>query len=265
MLPPCVKDLRDDGAPSTVVVKMKADANVIQWASVCTAPGFDGRAVAIVHLRRDIDAQSGTIYMVITPRKITTLDHYKTSLMRKLRTPPLDAKVDWIRGFDRRLQRLFNWGDCWIDKVQIQTAVDGKDKSTLVMCFPALKTAIELGYTEHLPDVADGQLPLLCLTDAEDDEAKKKLYIKHELVSGHVFGERCENWECAWCNSMPAARCVCGAQRCKLHEKPPEPLHKTAWKQSEIDGAPFYVQDPKWMHKDLKVEWIRDELSSDAT
>ncbi len=263
MIPPCAKDVRKDGVPSTVVVKMKADNNVIQWASVCTAPGLDGRAVGIVHLYQDIDAQTGIVYMVITPRKITTLGNYKSILMRKLSAPPFEVEVEWIRGLDRRLQRLFEWGDCWADTAQIQTAIDDGDKRTLVKCFPALKAAISLGYTEHLPAVAEGQKPLLCLMDA--GVAKEKLYIEHELSNSHVFSERGKNWECTVCNSMLAARCVCGAQRCKLHEKPPDPLHKTVWKQSENDGAPFFVHDPKWMHKEHKVEWIRDELSDEAT
>ena len=155
---------------------------------------------------------------------------------------------------DRRLQRLFQWGDCWLDEGELRAAIDNGDEDTLIKCLPALTNAIKLGYTEQIPRLLSDK-PLLCLTDLTPaEDARQKLYLEHELHGTHVFGERGKNWECSLCDKMPAARCACGAQRCKHHEKAPEPEHRTAWRQSEVDGAPFYVQDPKWMAKELKVE-----------
>lgn len=261
MIPPCVKDVRGDGVPSTVVVKMSATSTVIQWASGSTLPGIEARATALVYLKEDIELETGIVYLVLTPLTISTLQNYQKHLTKKLTA--LSAEIKWIRPLDRRLQRLFQWGDAWMDKEQLQTAIDDGDKDTLIQCFPALTNAIELGHTEHLPQLLSDSKPLLCLTDRTPQDRRQSLYIDHELNDTHVFGERGKNWECTLCNEMPAARCVCGAQRCGRHTKPPESRHKAAWKQ--VDGAPFFVHDPKWMTKEHKVEWIRDELGGDAS
>ena len=50
--PPCVRDTRQDGVPSTVAVKMRATKAAVQWVSASTMPGIEARAVALVHLRK---------------------------------------------------------------------------------------------------------------------------------------------------------------------------------------------------------------------
>jgi hypothetical protein len=217
MVPPCVKDSSRDGVPSTVVVKMQANRSAIQWASIATMPGLDARAVALVYLRRDIETESGVVYLVMTPaNKGSTISNTRDRLKRKLETPSIDAKIDWIRPFDRRLQRLFGWGDCWIDGNDVREMIARDDKDMLTVCFPALKHMIANGSTEHLPSVAEGKQPLLCLTDGDDDY-KERLYLDRELHGTHVYSEPCRNWECTICDRMPASRCACGAQRSKGH------------------------------------------------
>jgi hypothetical protein len=263
--PPCVRDTRQDGVPSTVVVKLRATRAAVEWASVSTMPGLEARAVALVHLQRDVEVETGVMYMVLTPVKVSKLHNYQQHLQRKLAAPPIEAAIEWIRPFDRRLQRKFEWGDCWAEPDSVAQAVAANDTSELALCFPSMKHSIDLGHTEHLAALATGQPGLLALTDSTTEEYKQKLYLEHELRGAHSFGERGKNWECAVCDRMPAARCACGAQRCLRHQKPVEPRHKTAWTQRKVGGAPFYVQDPKWMRKDIQVEWIQDELDDNSS
>jgi hypothetical protein len=231
--------------------------------------GIEARAMGLVCLRRDLEMENGIVYFVITPLKISSFYNYKCHLTRKLET--LNATIKWIRPFDRFLQRLFHWGDCWAGEELVQKAIDDHNEEALITYFPALKNVITSGYMEHFAAVAGVAAPVvLCLTDngtprVAGGDARRKLYTEHELSGIHTFGEPGKNWECALCNGMPASRCVCGAQRCVRHTKPPEPEHRVAWKQSSDNAAPFFVQDPKWMSKEIKIEWMRDELNDDAS
>jgi hypothetical protein len=263
--PPCVRDTRQDGTPSTVVVKMRTTKAAVQWVSVSTMPGLEARAVALVHLQKDVDLETGFMYMVLTPVKVSTFQNYQKHLQRKLEAPPIEAAIEWVRPLDRRLQRLFDWGDCWMEHDSIAQAVAANDTSELALCFPSMRYSIDIGHTEHLPSLAAGQPGLLALTDSTTEEYRQKLYLEHELNGTHSFGEPGKNWECTVCDRMPAAKCVCGAQRCSRHNKPVEPRHKVAWTQRQVGGAPFYVQDPKWMRKEIQVEWIRDELDDNSS
>lgn len=263
MIPPCVKDTRTDSAPSTVAVKFSApNSAAVQWAAASTIPGVEARITALVQLQTDLEASTGVLYLVLTPTKLSTFQNYKMHIVRKLEL--LAATVEWVRPFDRRLQRLFQWGDSWLDDSALQKAVDDGDACTLTMCFPALKHAIELGgdYIEHLPALRAGSL--LCIADQQPQDTKKKLYLEHEQNLAHDFGEPSKNWECTICNELAAARCACGAQRCSRHQKPPEPENKVAWKQNSPD-AKLFVHDPKHMPKELKIDWLRDELDADAS
>lgn len=266
-IPPCARDVSHDGTSSTVVVKLQATAFAVQWASASTAPGLGFRAVALVQLRSDADFETDVMYLVITLHKMSKMYNCKEQLLRKLRAPPIEADVEWIRPFDRRLQRLFKWGDCWMDQEDVKKAIQDEDEEALKTYFPALKDAITLGRIEHLGELLDKKQRLAIADDPNSNQAsyKQKLYLDHELHGTHCFSEPGKNWECSLCQRMPASRCVCSAQRCLHHQKPPEPENKVAWKCSDDSKNCFFVQDPKWMRKELKVEWIRDDLHEEAT
>lgn len=266
---PCARDESDNGIALTLAVKLKATTEATQWASgtsLLNMPGLCSRAVALVQLRFDTELETDIMYMIITPTKrITNLKLAKDQLRDKLQS--FNAVVEWIRPFDRRLQRLFKWGDCWMDQEDVKKAIQDKDEEALKTYFPALKDAITLGRIEHLGEVLDKKQRLAIADDPNNNQAsyKEKLYLDHELHGTHCFSEPGKNWECSLCQRMPASRCVCSAQRCLHHQKPPEPENKVAWKCSDDRENCFFVQDPKWMRKELKVEWIRDDLHEEAT
>lgn len=185
----------------------------------------------------------------------------------------MSASVTWIRPLDRRMQRLFDWGDVWVNREHIERATKENEKDELIKCFPALATCIELGDVGQIPLLASGvqtEGSLLCLENAprgaDENGERGWTRLQHELKSSHVFGEPGKHWECSICNQVGAAKCACGAQRCHRHQAiAVAPKHRTVWKQSEFAPGPFYVLDPKWMRNELKVEFMADELDPGAS
>jgi hypothetical protein len=228
---------------------------------------------------------------------------YVLSLKGKLEDPPLSAKVEWVRPFSRRLQRLFGWGDVWASKEVVKRAGEEGDNTTLLKIVPEQRLAIQLGdYTKVLVAAevsastggSSGPLALgpssslgLALADVEaggtsdysDDELSKeekqkvRLRLAHDAAGTHCYGDFSMKWECARCDRFPAARCeTCGAQRCAkcTHDgavatPAPQPPHKVAWRQNELDPAPFFVQNPVKLSMEQQVEWLLDELHEYAT
>ena len=275
LFPLCVRDQCTGYKVRTVVAKVSATTNnIIKWASLQTEIGQSAHAVALVHL--DADEDTSVAYIVLTMAKSNLLTDVTKSMLTKLESQTIGAKVDWIRPLDRRLTLLFGWGDVWADVEQVKEAIEREDTAELMKCFPMLSNIITIGNTELIPTAVEGlstQTGLLCIAnaprDADQTEHRRRLYMQHELAAGgegvHVFGEPGKKWECSVCNRLPAARCVCGAQRCVQHQTPPKPPNKVVWKQSEHDPAPFFVQDPTKMRKEQQVEWIKDTLEADAS
>lgn len=275
MFPPCVRDAHVGSRASdqvrTVVAKVDApNAAVMSWFRSSTEAGRDAQAAAIVQL--DIDDNSGVFYAVLSLAKLSTLHNVVRDLRLRLESPPINATVAWIRPFDRRLQRLFDWGDVWADRDRLEQLIEDGDTTELTKCLPMLATSIAIGDVQHIPLVASSttKTPLLCLEDAPrtlgDDEKHGWMRLQHELKCSHCFGESNKNWQCSCCTEFGAARCVCGAQRCHRHQKAVvAPKHRTVWKQSEFASGPFVVQDPKNMLNTSKVEFMSDELAPDAS
>jgi hypothetical protein len=261
--PPCVRDENGHSESiRTVVAKVEAQSAAIgSWLSASVEAGRDAQAAAFVQLERDTD--TNVFYVVLTLAKTTMVQH-TNRLRKKFEAWPMSAKVYWIRPLDRRLQRLFEWGDVWIARETVEKAVEREDKYELLRYFPALESSIWRGDLSHLPlMLEDGSRPLLQIEDDPMSQSDRLglMRLQHECSSSHVFGEPSMNWECTVCNNMGAARCACGAQRCRCHQNITiAPRHRTIWKQSTWSPGPFFVQDPKWMRNELKVEFIRDEL-----
>ncbi len=266
MFPPCVRDVRKGQRVRTVVAKIQApNAAVIEWINSTVLAGRDAEAAAIVQLECDTD--TNMFHVVITRTKADTVQHISDALSKRLEAPPLSASIVWIRAFDRRLQRLFDWGDVWAPREYLERLVEEDNSAELKRCFPALANTIAAGNLQLLPVLMESK-PLLCLEDASGHEtrAQELTRIQHELNSSHCFGEPNRNWQCSLCTEFGAARCSCGAQRCRHHQAlPTGPQHRTVWKQSKFTPGPFYVQDPTHMRKEQKVEFIGDELCPDAT
>jgi hypothetical protein len=272
--PPCVRDTnnsRNSQSIRTVVAKIEApNAAVMEWISSTISAGRDAQAVALVQLDRDED--SNVYYVVLTRTKADTLQHIDAALRKRLEASPLGASVTWIRAFDRRLQRFFDWGDVWAEKAELERLIEEDDTQGLTKCLPMLTATIAIGDVAHIPFVAGSstKTPLLCLEDAptglEPNAQQGWMRLQHELKTSHVFNEASKNWQCSMCPRFGAARCACGAQRCHHHQtNSVAPRHRTVWNQSKFTPGPFYVQDPSHMRNDLKVEFLRDELDSDAT
>jgi hypothetical protein len=261
--PPCVRDAGSSDAVQTIVAKIGTSSSAVgDWLTSSVAAGGNAQTAGFVQLEKDAD--TNVFYLLQTLSKRASVHHFGRGLQKKLQAPPMSATVYWIRPFDRRLQRLFEWGDVWAERSCVEKAVDEEDKEQLLQIFPALATAIEAGDVAHLPRMLDASQGQLQLEDAPRAEGLMRL--QHECLGGHSFGPPNEDWECTVCNEMWASQCPCGAQRCKLHQCiVVAPRHRTIWKQSAWSPGPFYVQDPIWMRKELKVEWLRDELDSDAT
>lgn len=271
--PPCARDEGRSDSIRTIVVKVNApNATVMNWLGSATGAGRDAQAAAIVQLEKDTDA--GIFYIVLSLHKRDTLQHIDRDLSKRLEAPPMSASINWIRPLDRRLQRLFDWGDAWVDQKLVEQIAQSDDPSDLKKYFPALATSVAIGDVQYFSMVANGLKTkgslLLCLEDAplrgDANEDRGLMRLHHEACFCHVFGEPSKRWECTICNEFGASQCVCGAQRCRHHQSiVVAPSHRVVWKQSDFAPAPFYVQNPKWMRKELKVEWIRDELYDDAS
>lgn len=270
LFPPCARDLCPKRLVRTVVVKIQASSNAINWASIQTGVGQTAQAAALVHLETDKETQ--IVYVVLTNARPDTLGNIESRLEKKLRSPPIEATVEWVRILDRHLTLLFGWGDVWVDSEHIDKAVGSNNASELRRCFPMLSNVIASGKIDLLPAVAAEGLyksGLLCIADAPRDadpqEQTDRLYIQHELEGKHLFVEPGKNWQCSLCTRFPAARCMCGAQRCALHQLPPTPPNKVVWKQSDCNPAPFFVQNPVQMRSEHKVEWIREIVPDNAS
>ena len=121
--PPCARYASEDGKARTFVAKTTGLSRVgVEWATIQAHASQGANAVAIVALE---GGESGAIYVVPT-RAAVFPRNYEPSLKRDLRRPPLSAKVEWVRPFTRRLQRLFEWGDMWMDAEHVHGAIEGR-------------------------------------------------------------------------------------------------------------------------------------------
>ncbi len=217
--PPCIRDDNGDSESiRTIVAKVEAQSVAIgSWLSASVEAGRDAQAAAFIQLERDTD--TNIFYVVLTLSKPTTSQH-ANRFRKKLEAWPMNAKVEWIRPFDRRLQRLFEWGDAWVERAVVEKAVEREDKCELLRYFPALERSIKCGDVARLPLMLGNQTSgLLQIEDASMSQSDRLglMHLQHELSASHVFGEPSSKWECTVCNEFGAARCACGAQRCSRH------------------------------------------------
>ena len=261
-IPLCIRDNSKPYFAQTFVAKVRAARGAVEWISVMTSTGHGAGAVAVVNLETD---EPDLLYIVIT-RQAVRLKDYALSLTSKLEH--LSAKVEWVRPFDRRLQRLFGWGDVWASRETLDKACETEDKATLLKACPKLWTSIEIG------DIHDFAKNVAYAVKAPTQEAlmdhrsvaAPTRRIEHELKNSHVFGEPSRKLECSLCDGLPAALCECGAQRCcECMARRPLAPHNVAWKQSSVSPEPFYVQELIKMRNEQKIEWLRDELPADAS
>jgi hypothetical protein len=237
----------------TFVVKLRQARAAVEWASVMTMAGHGADAVAVVNLYAD---DPDLLYIVITGKPVR-VSNQVAALKRKLEDPPLNAQVEWVRPFSRRLQRLFGWGDSWVSPAEVERAVEEDNKPLLLKALPTLKACIELGER-----ITVSTSPVAALTNSSHQEEAARQ--EHEERGAHKFGEPDAELECSLCNAFPAARCECGAQRCSKCALPPRPPHHIMWKQSSAP-APFFVQEQGKMRKEEQVEWLQDELGRGAS
>jgi len=118
--PPCARGTSDKGFARTFVAKLTtASQATIEWSAFQAHASQGANAVAMVSLERD----ESKIYIVLTRPEVRSND-YTPALARKLQKPPLSAKVEWVRPFTRRLQRLFGWGDVWASREVLERALE---------------------------------------------------------------------------------------------------------------------------------------------
>jgi len=263
--PPCARDTSKRHFARTFVAKVTAASQAtIEWSAFQAHASQGANAVAMVTLETD----ESTIYIVLT-RTAVRVDNHVPALKSKLEDPPLSAKVEWVRPFTRRLQRLFGWGDVWASQEVLEHALAEEDDATLLKALPDQRLALQRGDYDRVRLAAEalsglsagGPLalgssagPALMDVDDSDDEQTKenkqkaRLRAEHDAQGTHSYGRFCMDWECARCNSFPAARCeACGAQRCQkcTHDCVARSPHRVVWKQNEQDPAPFFVQNPR--------------------
>lgn len=212
--PPCERDTTSaTGVVCTVVAKIRGGFDyAAQWASLQT--DFEQTVGAVALVKLDADQGSPVLYIVLTENTPKTLGNVVTRIKRMLTGPSTNVNVEWVRALDRRLTRLFGWGDVWADSDHLERAVK-EDSLELKRCLPALSTIIDNGETHHIANVLCGvsKRGLQCLTDASrgDDpmEQTTRLRMQHELEGTHIFGEPGKHWDCTVCRRLCAARCVC--------------------------------------------------------
>lgn len=125
-IPPCGECTED--TLSTAVCKIVSNPLTMYWLSSLVKLRKI-RAAAVVCIQSFDDKCQQ--YIVITPTKMSSFQYFETQLKCQLKE--LEAKVEWIRPLDRRLQRLLGWGDVWVDKEEVLKA----DNAELAVIFPA--------------------------------------------------------------------------------------------------------------------------------
>ncbi len=121
--PPGARDTTSGvGVARTVVAKVRGGLDhAAHWASPQTGVGQIANSVACVRL--DADEGTSFCYVVLTENKPRHLGSVSSQMKRTLTGPCVDVVVDLARPLDRRLTRLFGWGDVWADAEQLGQAV----------------------------------------------------------------------------------------------------------------------------------------------
>ncbi len=199
-VPPCelaqgLKPMTTD----TIVAKMVVgglSGLLWDWAASQMVVGAGACAV--------IDLPNGDTYVAVRTAKASHTVHVAASTKALIEQLPGSPRVDWVRPLNRRLQRLFGWGDVGATDADVARAVDGADVEELAVLVPQAAEMLKRGEVEwkHLPalhGVSQGapiaglaiedrsaRLALQDRADIEEEDAIP-LRVVHEAFDQHVW------------------------------------------------------------------------------
>ena len=238
------------------------------WAKAHTILGAGAVAVVINELVPS--GQPPELFLVMTLGHAHSFPEMKIALKKSLNQLPDHPKVEWISALDRRLQRLFGWGDVCTTEADVARACQEKDVTELRAVVPQAA----------LLDVPLEVMPQL-FTALQGPPQPQLEDCKHEFFDEHP-------WEvvvgpCARCSRKGETRCKveqCGlvlCERCALdsYEDRAERqqmqeltekarAYRPVYWQHEHQPLPFYVRDYQDWDDDKKLEWLKQQVERDA-
>ena len=145
-LPPCVLDKPTKHMVRSVVAKVSSTAALATLGAAELVHGAGSFAV--------VEGAAGN-YFVLTAGKHHDLAAWSQKLKQKIEQLPGDCGVQWVRPLNRRLQRLFEWGDVASDRAAVARACKAGDTAELLAIMPQAHRVIEAGDFNDFPALFD--------------------------------------------------------------------------------------------------------------
>ena len=216
MVPRCEKSIGASGRARTYVMKVQSGL-----------PGFGAYgksallrgagAFAIVVVRRSANEADVGTYFIITERRETSKSKHGDTINAELQSTVGSPRTEWICSLNRRLQRLFRWGDAFATPTDLATAVGDHNEEELVAIMPGCAALIDRGETHLILRVEEAiRCGLPALTDCKHTFFTEETPLPEKC--GGTFRSRSEKTtqiETLPCPRGPTTRCTgCGATRC---------------------------------------------------
>ena len=174
-------------------------------------------AFALVAVRRSANETDVGTYSVITERRETSKSKHGDTINAELQSTVGSPRAEWICSLNRRLQRLFGWGDVFTTPADLVTAVGECNEEELLAIMPGSAALIDRGDTHLIPRVEEAiRCGLPALTDCQQTFFTEETPLSEKC--GGTFRSRSEKTnqiETLPCPRGPTTRCTgCGATRC---------------------------------------------------
>ena len=231
---------------------------------------FDRRSLAFAIAVVPIGPEAGT-YMVHTLEKACEDASFTVRTKIELEKLPGQPAVEWTRPLNRRLQRLFGWGDVAATADDVRRAAQDKNTELLAALVPQAASLIRGNQVtfEQIPalrDVLSSAAPL-AIEDRNEEDKDALRRAEHEATGQHTWSEEPNvKAQCSRCCGWDPFECKCGMRLCDGCRQPPadQGTPRYTWRQHPTDPMPFFVLDyAKWPDSE-KLAWIRQEIGSNA-
>ena len=218
-------------------------------------------------------------YLVQTLEKECEDSSFAARMQVELGKLPGQPTAEWTRPLNRRLQRLFGWGDVAATSDDLRHAARTGNVEQLLALMPQAACLIRGNKVEFeqlpaLRDVLNGDAPVPLALEAapfapeEEKEDALPLRVVHEALGQHTWSERPNpKAKCSHCENWGPFECDCGIRLCEQCQLPPADsgmAPRYDWRQHPTEPMPFFVIDyAKWPESE-KLVWIRQEIGNDA-
>ena len=178
MVPPCVLHARQKNNVQTVVVKVgPVSLLVLDTHQKCWIWNGGGASARVEITSGDHQGQ----YWIVTTKTACGEVVLADRLRKGLLEIPGSPTVEWVRPLNRRLQRLFGWGDVAATREDVVRAAKAGDLDELRIIMPDANVEDDCEDLSHLPDMFANprrNLPALldCAPGAEQGTSAEPWY-----------------------------------------------------------------------------------------